>query len=103
MFTLIRKLYRTRLLTIAGLYRLVEGLLATGVNPMVLLRVAAKLHPRRIAVIDEQERLSYPELFSQAEGLACVLSAEFGIRSQQRIAIACRNHAAAIKAIFAFS
>ncbi len=56
-----------------------------------------------IAVVDEQERLSYPELWRQAEGLAGVLSADFGIRSRQKVAIACRNHAAAIKAIFAFS
>jgi acyl-CoA synthetase (AMP-forming)/AMP-acid ligase II len=103
MLTLLKKLHRTPLLTIAGLYRLLEGILTTGINLMALLRVAAKLYPRRTAVIDEQERLTYPELWRQAEALAGALHADLGIRGQQKVAIACRNHAAAIKAIFAFS
>jgi acyl-CoA synthetase (AMP-forming)/AMP-acid ligase II len=103
MFTLLKKLYRTRLLTIPGLYRVLEAVLTTGANPMAILRVAAKLHRERTAVTDEQEGLSYPELWRQAEALAGALHTEHGIREQQKVAIACRNHAAAIKAIFAFS
>lgn len=103
MMTLLGKLYRTRLLTVPGLYRLLEALLRTGANPMAMLRVAAKLHPVRTAVIDERERLSYPELWQQAETLAAALYAERGFQKQQKVAIACRNHAAAVKAIFAFS
>jgi acyl-CoA synthetase (AMP-forming)/AMP-acid ligase II len=103
MLTLIKKLYRTRLLTPAGLYRLLEAVLTTGVNLMALLRVAAKLHADRTAVIDEQERLSYPELWRQAEALAGALHTEYGIRGGHKAALACRNHAAAIKALFAFS
>lgn len=103
MFTLTNKLYRSRLLTIRGVYHLLEAVLTTGINLMAMVRVAAKLHPQRIAVIDEQERLSYPELWRQAEVLAGALQAEHGIQRQQKVVIACRNHAAAIKAIFAFS
>jgi acyl-CoA synthetase (AMP-forming)/AMP-acid ligase II len=103
MFTLLRKLHRTRLLTVPGLYRLLEAIATTGINLMAMLRVAARLHPERTAVVDEQERLSYPELWRQAEALAAALHTEFGIRRRQKVAIACRNHAAAIKAIFAFS
>jgi fatty-acyl-CoA synthase len=103
MLTLLRKLHRTRLLTVPGLCRLLEAILTTGINLMALLRVAAKLHPRRTAVIDEQERLTYPELWRQAEALAGALHTEHRIQRGQKVAIACRNHAAAIKAIFAFS
>jgi acyl-CoA synthetase (AMP-forming)/AMP-acid ligase II len=103
MLTLIQKLHRTRLLTIPGVYRLLEGVLTTGINLMALLRVAARLHTDRIAVSDEQERLTYPALWRQAEALAAALHTEHGIQRQQKVAIACRNHAAAIKAIFAFS
>jgi acyl-CoA synthetase (AMP-forming)/AMP-acid ligase II len=103
MFTLLHKLYRTRLLTVPGVFRLVEGVLTTGINLMALLRVAARLFPRRTAVIDEQERLSYLELWRQAEALAGALHTHLGIRPRQKVAIACRNHAAAIKAIFAFA
>jgi acyl-CoA synthetase (AMP-forming)/AMP-acid ligase II len=103
MLALLKKLHRTRLLTFPGILRLLEAVLATGVNPMAMLRVAAKLHPGRTAVVAEEERLSYPELWRQAETLARVLHGQYGIQERQKVAIACRNHAAAIKAIFACS
>ncbi|NJK41201.1 MAG: AMP-binding protein [Acaryochloridaceae cyanobacterium SU_2_1] len=101
--TLLRKLYRTRLLTFVGLYRLLEAIWTTGVNLMALLQIAAKLHSERIAVIDEREELTYLRLWQQAEALAVGLRNECGIQPRQKVAIACRNHAAAIKAIFAVS
>ena len=103
MFTLIKKLRRTRLLTISGVFHLLQAVMTTGVNLMALLRVAAKLHSDRVALIDEQEHLTYNELWQQAESLAAALHAEHGIQAQQKVAIACRNHAAAVKAVFACS
>lgn len=102
-FTLLKKLHRTRLLTFVGLYRLLEAIWTTGVNLMALLRIAAKLYPERLAVIDDQEELTYSKLWQQAEAVAVGLSKECGIQPRQRVAIAARNHAAAIKAIFAVS
>lgn len=102
-FTLLKKLHRTRLLTFVGLYRLLEAIWTTGVNLMALLRIAAKLHPQRIAVIDDQEELTYLQLWQQAEAVAVGLQKECGIQPRQKVAIASRNHAAAIKAIFAVS
>jgi fatty-acyl-CoA synthase len=103
MFTLIIKLHRTRLLTIAGLWYLFQAIRTTGINLMTLLRVAAKLRPDRVAVTDDQEQLSYTQLWEQAESLAVVLHVDYGVCSQQKVAIVCRNHAAAIKAVFAVS
>jgi fatty-acyl-CoA synthase len=103
MFNLIGQLYRLDLFTIVGLIRLIEALMTTGVNLMAMLRIAAKLHPQRIAIIDERDRLSYGELWQQAESLAIVLHLNYGIDRRQKVAIACRNHASAIKSIFALS
>src|SRR6516225_6427061 len=103
MLTLIEKLHRARLLTIPGVLRLLEAVMTTGVNLMAMLRVAAKLHPRRTAVIDGRDRLSYTELWQHAESLAVALHVEHGVRGRQKVAIACRNHATAIKSVFAFS
>jgi acyl-CoA synthetase (AMP-forming)/AMP-acid ligase II len=103
MLTLINKLYRTRLLTAHGLFGLLEAVRTTGVNLMALLRVAAGLHPDRTAIIDEREQLTYAELWRQAEAAAVALHVGHGIKAGQKVAIACRNHAAAVKAIFAFS
>jgi acyl-CoA synthetase (AMP-forming)/AMP-acid ligase II len=103
MLTLLKKLHRTRLLTVAGLWRLLEAVMTTGINLMAMLRVAAKLHPLRTAVVDERERLSYPALWQQSESVAVALQVDHGVHGRQKVAIVCRNHAAAIKAIFALS
>jgi fatty-acyl-CoA synthase len=100
---LIGELYRTDLFTVVGLIRLIEALMTTGINLMAMLRIAAKLHPQRIAVIDERDRLSYTDLWQQAESLAIGLQLNYDIQPKQKIAIACRNHASAIKSIFALS
>jgi fatty-acyl-CoA synthase len=103
MLTLLHKLSRTRLLTPAGLFFLGEAILTTGINLMALLRLAAKLHPQRTALVDEHQRWLYPELWHQAETLAIALHHDYGIQRRHRVAIACRNHGATIKTIFACS
>jgi acyl-CoA synthetase (AMP-forming)/AMP-acid ligase II len=100
---LIKKLRKTQLLTARGLLGMAEATLATGANPMALLRLAARLHPERTAIVDERERLRYGELWRQAEATALALQLGYGVRARHKVAIACRNHAAAIKAIFACS
>lgn len=103
MLTLLGKLHRTGLLTVAGVFGLVEAVLSTGINLMALLRLAARLHPTCLAVTDDQTAVSYQQLWQQAEALARALQADYGVRPQQKVAIACRNHLAGIKAIFAAS
>lgn len=62
---------------------------------MALLRLVAQLHPHRLAVIDDRDRFSYRQLWQQAESLALTLQRDYGIQRQQKVAIACRNHATA--------
>ncbi len=103
MFTLLHKLYRVRLLSLAGMLGLLEALLTTGVNLMALLRLAARLHPDRLAVTTDREQVSYRRLWQQAERLALALSTDYRLGRQQKVAIVCRTHAAAIKTLFAAS
>lgn len=103
MFKVIAALYRTGLLTPVGLMRLLEAVAKTGANPMALLHVAAKQHPQRIALVDDRQRLSYQELWQQAETLAMGLHANYGIQRGSKVAIACGDHAVAVKTIFAAS
>ncbi len=103
MFGLLQKLQRTGLLTVPGVCRILEGVVATGINMMAMLHVAARLFPRRTAITDDRGPLTYLELWQQTERLAGALHADFGIRPRQKIALACQNHAAFVKAIFAFS
>jgi acyl-CoA synthetase (AMP-forming)/AMP-acid ligase II len=103
MVTLIYKLYRTGLLTPVGVSHLLQAVLMEGINLMTLLRVAAQLHPDRTALTDDRDRCTYRQLWQQSQSLAVALSIDYGIGRQQKVAIACRNHAAGIKAIFALS
>lgn len=100
---LLAKLYRTGLLTPLGLFYLMRAIGTTGVNLMALLQVAAQLHSRRVAVTDDRGQCTYLQLWQQAEQLALALQVDYGIQRQQKVAIAGRNHAALIKAIFALS
>ena len=101
MFTLITALYRSRLLSISVIQELLKALTTTGLNLMVLLRIAIALHPQRIAITDDRQRLSYAQLWQHSQTLALALHQDYGIRSGQKVAIACRSHASAIRAIFA--
>lgn len=103
MVPLIRKLRRTGLLTKGGVLGLLGAITTGGVNLMAMLRVAARLHPERVAVIDERGQLTYGELWSRAQSLAGALSTKHGIRRGRRVAIACGNHAVAVETIFAAS
>ena len=103
MFKLLAELHRAGLLTPAGLLRLLEAVATTGANPMALLRIAAKVHPQRIAVFDDRQRLTYLELWQQAESVAIGLHSEYGVVRGRKVAIVCCDHSAAIKSIFAAS
>ena len=52
---------------------------------------------------DDRQRLSYLELWQQAESVAIGLHSDYGVRRRRKVAIACRDHSAAIKSIFAAS
>lgn len=101
--TLLKKLRQIDLLSARGLLGLAASVLAGGVNLMALLRLRARLHPERTAVVDDRGALSYAELWRRAEASAVGLHTRHGLRAGQKIAIICRNHSAAITAIFAGS
>lgn len=102
MFTLLRQLYRIGLLSPSGLWRIAAAVRNEGINLMTLSNLAARLHPQREAVDDTLQRYSYAQLQAQARQLAAQL-AQRGICKHQRIALACRNHAAQLLALFAVS
>jgi fatty-acyl-CoA synthase len=103
MSTLLGRLHHSKLFTIVGLLRTIEAVITTGINLMAMLRLAAKLYPNRIAAIDERQQLTYSELWRQTESLAVALHGDYGVRRNQKVAIVCRNHIAAIESIFAAS
>lgn len=80
-----------------------EAVSATGLNLSTLLRLAARRHPQRLALADDNERLRYDQLWRRVESAALGLHEHYGLQAQHKIAIACRNHIPAVVALCAAS
>ena len=102
-FRLLYKLYKIRLLSFIGIFYLLRAIRRSGTNLMTLLDIAAALHPKSIAIVEASAKISYPELAEQATQVANALYQQYQIRPKMKVAIACRNHSAHLKAIFAVS
>lgn len=103
MLKLLLKLYHIRLLTPMGLYRIIRAIFSEGSNLMTLLKIAVAIHPKRNAIVEESDSVSYRQLWEQSSKLAQLLQSKYKIAANQKVAIACHNHAAHLKAIFAVS
>jgi len=103
MFQLLSKLYQAKLISPLGLFRLVSSILLSGVNLMALLRFSARAHSSMPAIKDDEEELTYKELYLETRQLAINLQEEYGIKTGKKVAILCRNHSPMVKALFALS
>jgi fatty-acyl-CoA synthase len=100
---LIYILYKIRLLSPLALFRLTSSIYTYGINLMALLSFSARTYGGRVALVDEQEALTYNQLFAQAEELSMVLWEQYQLASGKKAGLLCKNHASLVKAIFAVS
>jgi len=96
-------LRRSDFLSLRGLREFVLALRGEGAGPMALLRLAARLHPGRFAVCDEEGRTTYRDLLGSVRRLAFHLQEAEGLRSGDRVVLLCRNGTGAVEAILALS
>ncbi|MGG1657999.1 AMP-binding protein [Brevibacillus sp. NRS-1366] len=96
-------LYKMRMLSPVGLYRLVAAIFQYGINLMMLVRVAERAYGSKVALVDEQETISFQQLLSQSEHLSIILKQRYGLTSGQKVGFLCQNHASLVKSIFAAS
>lgn len=102
-FKLIYVLYKIKLLSPFGLFRLIVAFYKCGINVMTLLYFAERTYADHIAIVDDQETISYKQLLSQSKKLAIVLKENVQLESGQKVGILCKNHASLVKSIFAVS
>ncbi|WP_052461608.1 AMP-binding protein [Sporosarcina koreensis] len=100
---LVRLLQEMGVLNVSGATGLSSAVARHGVNLMVLLEFAARLHGDTPALIDEEGTVSYSELHRRSEGTAMRLQEEFGIGCGQKVAFLCRNRTSLVTALFAAS
>ncbi|QNK55693.1 AMP-binding protein [Paenibacillus sp. PAMC21692] len=95
--------YKLRLLTPAGLWRLLSAIVRHGINVMALLRIAERTHGDSPAIVDDRGSVSYRELLSQANRLASLLTSRHGVKRGMKIGLIGRNKLALVRSIFAVS
>lgn len=100
---LIIALYKIKLLSPLGLFRLITAFFKNGTNVMTLLQIAARTYGNKVSLVDENETITYNQLLSQSENLSIILFEKYELRSGQKVGFFCRNHASLVKAIFAVS
>ncbi|MHC0039655.1 AMP-binding protein [Pseudoneobacillus sp. C159] len=102
MLQLVYTLYQLKLLSLSGVTRLVAAITQFGVNLMVLLKIGER-YGDHVAIVDDQETISYQQLLIRTENLASILKNQHSLKSGQKAAIFCENSIPMIKAIFALS
>ena len=100
-FKLIYVLYKIRLLTPLGLYKLIDSIHKYGINIMTLLYFAERTYGNKIALVDEHETIYYKQLLSQSEKLSILLKEKYHLQSGRKVGFLCKNHASLIKSVFA--
>lgn len=104
-YRLFSVLYRIGLLSPLPLFRLFRAIRRHGVNLMALLGFAALSYGGKTAIVDadEEEALTYDELYGEALRLAEALRDRYGVSEGRKVGLLCRNHAALVKTIYAVS
>ncbi|MBB6455349.1 acyl-CoA synthetase (AMP-forming)/AMP-acid ligase II [Salirhabdus euzebyi] len=100
---LIYVLYKIKLLSPLGLYRLMVAIYKCGFNLMTLLHFAEKKFAKQLALVDDDETISFQQLLAQSNQLSCCLKEEVHLHGGQKVGFLCRNHASLVKSIFAVS
>jgi fatty-acyl-CoA synthase len=100
---LIYVLYKIKLLSPLGLFRLTTAFYKCGINVMTLLYFAERTYADHIAIVDDHETISYKQLLSQSKELAIGLKENYQLESGQKVGFMCKNHASLVKSIFAVS
>ncbi|MFS0821776.1 AMP-binding protein [Bacillus sp. 1P02SD] len=103
MIRLFYVLYKIKLLSPIGVYRLFTSIISCGINLMTLLHFAEKKYSNRIAHVDDHETLTYKQLLDQSTKLAQSLVEKANLQGGQKVGILCKNHASLVKSIFAIS
>lgn len=102
-YKLIYVLFKIGLLSPFALFRLASAIFKYGINLMTLLHFSAKTYGYNIALADEQETLTYNQLYVQSVELSVVLRNRYELAGGKKAALLCKNHASLVKAIFAVS
>lgn len=102
-YKLLYVLYKIKMLSPIAVFRLISAISKYGINLMTQLNFAARNYGEKVALSDEQDILTYSQLFAQSEQLSFFFSSEYQLVNGKKVGLICRNHASLVKAIYAVS
>lgn len=100
---LLYALYKMKMLSLFNLFRLIRALNKYGFNLMTLLHLAERTNGKRVAIVDDDQVITYEELFTQSESLSIRLKEMYQLSTGSKVALLCKNHTSLITSIFAVS
>nr|WP_106780301.1 AMP-binding protein [Lysinibacillus timonensis] len=96
-------LYKIKLLSPITVLQLIQSIYKHGLNLMALLSFAAKKYGDKVALVDDDETVSYKRLLDDSSKLAVALHQNVQLQSDMKVAFICKNHSSLVKSIFASS
>ena len=100
---LIKKLYKTKILSFKGIFAFVFSLFKHGMNLMTLLGFAKIMSKNKYALKNGKQEMTYLELFNRSLNLASLFAEKFGVKNKQKIGVLCRNDFFVVESMFALS
>lgn len=100
---LIIALLKSGILSSKSIITLFRSIRNNGVNLMALVQYAGTIFANRIAVVDDEEQITYEQLFMKSIQLSMYFKKHFKIEPKDKVALFCRNHNTLILSIIAFS
>ncbi len=99
----LRELNRAELLSFKGIYYFVGSLFYEGINLMAVLRFSAKRYPNKPALVVDDSRFTYLELYQESKRLMSFYKEVKGLHSKQKIGLFFPNTSYLMVHVFALS
>ena len=97
------KLVKLHIITPGGLGTLLVSFFRDGISLMALLRFAARHYPNRCALVWENKRFTYKEIYELSQRLAKLLYRDYDFKEGMRVGLLCRNHVTMVMLLPALS
>lgn len=90
--TIFSKLVKLHIITPRGIGKLLGSFIHDGISLMALMRFSAKYYPQRCALVCEDKRLRYQEIYDLAQRLARLLYCDYNLKVGMCVGVLCHNH-----------
>lgn len=93
----------TYIFSIKGILSIIRAVLLRGANLFTILEIRTKLNPDKVALICDNNKYTYRDLYLNSIKLAGVLRNKYKLQPGHKVAILCSNHAAFLFSLFGVS